>query len=121
MEDILPHYLAIGVSRAEFLKACPVEMMPYDIAHRNRLQEQNTMLFWQGRYVADAIMATIGNSPWFKSKSAPLNKYPKEPYPIFGSVSEDMTEDVKRRELDRFFARESVRRANWQRNHKRQE
>lgn len=118
MEDILPHYLAIGMSKAEFMKSCPVELKPYDLAHRNRLQEQNTMMFWQGRYVADAIMATIGNSPWFKGKAAPLHKYPEEPYTIFGSEPKNMTANEKQMEVDKFFAQESVRRANWKRVHR---
>ncbi|HIW82643.1 MAG TPA: synembryn [Candidatus Acetatifactor stercoripullorum] len=95
------------------MKSCPVELKPYEKAHQNRLQEQNMMLFLQGRYAADAIMATIGNSPWFKSKSAPIHKYPKEPYPLFENAPENMTEEEKQREVDKFFAQESARRANW--------
>lgn len=93
-------------------------MKPYDIAHKNILEEQNTMMFWQGRYVADAIMSTIGNSSWFRGKTAPIHEYPKEPYPIFGNTPKNMTSDEKQREVDKFFAQESVRRANWKRNNK---
>ena len=99
------------------MRSCPVELKPYDIAHKNRLEEQNTMMFWQGRYVADAIMSTIGNSGWFRGKSAPLHEYPKEPYQIFGNTPKNMTSDEKQREVDKFFAQESVRRANWKRIH----
>lgn len=101
--------------------SCPVELRPYDIAHQNKLKEQNTMMFWQGRYVADAIMSTIGNSPWFKGKASPLHKYPKEPYRIFGNAPKNMTADEKQREVDKFFAQESVRRANWKRTSEKQE
>lgn len=74
------------------------------------------MLWLNGRYVSEAIMSTIGNSQWFKGKSAPINEYPKEPYSFM--ESRFITEDEKQREVDKFFAQESARRANWQGTHK---
>lgn len=115
MEDILPHYLSLGVTKAEFMRSCPVELAPYDKAHKLQLKEQNFMLWLNGKYVADAILATICNSGWFRGKGA-INEYPKEPYAIMESTV--MTEDEKQREVDKFFAQESVRRANWKRTHK---
>lgn len=110
----MPHYLAIGVSKTEFMRSCPVDMAAYDKAHKLQLEEQNLMLWRNGMYVADAIMSTVGNSPWFKGKSAPPNKYPAEPYALFGNNSKNLTEDEKQREVDKFFAKESARRVNWQ-------
>ena len=60
------------------------------------------MLQLNSRYVADAIMSTVGNSGWFKSKGTTANEYPKEPY--FFIESELITEEDKQREVDKFFA-----------------
>ena len=115
-EEILPHYLAIGVSKAEFMKSCPVDLEPYDRAHNLRIKEQNFMLWLNGCYVSEAIMSIIGNSGWFKEEGTQPNEYPKEPY-SFGE-RKTLTEDEKEREVDKFFAQESARRANWRRTHK---
>lgn len=77
------------------------------------------MMWMNGKYVADAIMSTIGNSGWFRGKGAPANKYPKEPYQLNESTA--LTKEEKQCEVDKFFAQESARRANWKRTHKRQE
>lgn len=100
------------------MKSCPVDLEPYDRAHKLQMKEQNTMLWLNGKYVADAIMSTIGNSGWFKGKGVPVNEYPKEPYALYTNESKFMTEDEKQREVDKFFAQESARRANWRRTHK---
>lgn len=93
-------------------------MEAYDRAHRLQVKDQNFMLWMNGRYVADAIMSTIGNSGWFKGKGAPLSEYPKEPYALFANSGTNLTEEEKRREVDKFFAQESARRANRKRTRK---
>ncbi len=93
-----------------------MDMEPYDRAHRLQLKEQNMMLWLNGRYISESIMSTIGNSQWFKGKGTPPNEYPKEPYAFMDSKL--ITEEEKQREVDRFFAQESARRANWRRTHK---
>lgn len=100
------------------MKSCPVDMFAYDKAHRLQLEEQNMMLWRNGIYIAQTIMSTIGNSPWFKGKGVPPNEYPKEPLRLFEKNIRNMTEDEKQREVDKFFAQESARRANWKRTHK---
>lgn len=100
------------------MKSCPVDLQPYDKAHQIRVEEENMMLWLNGRYVADAIMATIGNSSWFRGKGSPINQYPKAPYAFTRKEKQPMTEDEKQMEIDRFFAQETIRRANWKRTHK---
>lgn len=119
MEDILPHYLSIGVSKAEFMESCPAELRPYDAAYRKRTNEENFMLWLNGKYVADAILSTLGNSGWFKSKGTPDHHYPKEPYKL--ESARPLTQEEKRKAVDEFWAQESARRANWRRTHKKQE
>lgn len=112
---------AIGISWDDFWKMNPHIIKLMIKSHKEEVAEQNYMMWLNGRYVADAIMSTIGNSPWFKGKASPLHKYPKEPYRIFGNAPKNMTADEKQREVDKFFAQESVRRANWKRTSEKQE
>ena len=53
----------------------------YRKAHQFRLEEQNFMMYMQGIYVRDAI-AEFVEYYGFTKNPKPLNKYPKEPYPI---------------------------------------
>lgn len=56
---------------------CPYELKPYEDAYKleqKQMDMQNHML---GRYVRLSILSTIGNSTWFKSKSAPPFEYPE--------------------------------------------
>ena len=64
-------------------------------------------------------MSTICNSPWFKAETAPAHEYPNKPY-LLQDESDEMSEDEKKREVDKFFAQESARRANWSRTHPKQ-
>lgn len=114
----MPHYLSIGVTKAEFMESCPVELRPYDVAHREQANEQNFMNWLNGKYVADAIMSTLGNSGWFKGKGTPVYHYPKEPYKL--EAAKPLTQEEKRKAVDEFWAQESARRANWRRTHKKQ-
>lgn len=74
------------------------------------------LMHLQGQYIAEAILATVGNM--FSSKSAKLHKYPKKPYEIFGKEKIELTEEEKQRQVDLFFAQEKARRSNWKRKHK---
>ncbi|MBQ2800462.1 MAG: hypothetical protein IJF03_03640 [Lachnospiraceae bacterium] len=77
------------------------------------------MLMWMnGMYISNAIMSTIGNSGWFRGKNSEPNEYPKEPFNLFGNNTGEITEEEKQREVNKFFAQESARRANWKRTHR---
>ena len=116
--NILPHYIAIGVSEEFFWDSCPTELKAYEEAHKKQLKEQNMLMWLNGMYISNAIMSTIGNSTWFRGKNSKLSEYPKEPFDLFGNNTHEITEEEKQREVDKFFAQESVRRANWKRTHK---
>ena len=72
--------MSIGMTYDEFwnqdvamVRAC---RKAYDLKRR----QQNEMLWMQGLYVRDALLATVGNM--FLDKSAKKNEYPAEPYPV---------------------------------------
>lgn len=101
MEDLLPFYLSIGVSYEKFMDSCPKELEPYDAAYKMQQNRQNSMAHMQGRYFADAILATIGNA--FIKKGATPAEYPPEPYRIFPLTAEEIEEN-KQKELEKAIA-----------------
>lgn len=109
----MPSYLAIGVPYDIFMACCPTELEPYVKANRREIEMQNTMMYINGIYVADAIMSTLGNSQWFKGKAQAPHKYPEQPYKLFEEQDEMEEEQQKQRDLEQFFAQEEIRRANW--------
>lgn len=102
------------------MDSSPKDLAPFVEANHIRLQNENAMMHINGMYIMDAILATVGNSGYFRAKGAPPNKYPEQPYDIFGKseIEEDME---KQKELDEFVAREKARRANWRMMHPREE
>lgn len=115
-EDILPHYLAIGVSWERFMDSCPKELEAYDKAHNNQIIEQDYLQYlWWGNYGVSALTVAIDHC--FNKKAT--SEYIKKP--IMTELKEqksEITEEEKQRQVDLFFAREKARRVNWRRSHK---
>lgn len=76
MEDLLPFYLSIGVTKDVFMNSCPVDLRPYEKAYKLNQERENMMMYLQGIYMRDA----------FASACNEKNKYPDKPYPIFGNM-----------------------------------
>lgn len=75
-------------------------MTPHDVllvleGYKSRLEQKtnydNTMMYIQGRYMADAILCTVGNM--FSKKGAKAIEYPKEPYDL--NPDRELTEEEK--------------------------
>ena len=101
MEDLLPFYLMIGVSREMFMDSDPVDLEPYDLMYRRKRNEENEMMHLQGVYFADALVATVGNM--FRKKGTTPMEYPQEPYRIFPYTEEEL-EEKKEKELQKAIA-----------------
>lgn len=79
MREACPYYLSIGMTYDEYWRGTPYMVIDYRKADRLKRQNENTMLWLQGRYIYDAlnnsaIMHALGS----KQKLS----YPKEPYEI---------------------------------------
>lgn len=75
-EDILPHYLAIGVDYNLFMESNPYELTAFDKAYKLKRQmrdEENWML---GQYMMSAFGTVLSCSFSKKSKA----KYVKQPF-----------------------------------------
>lgn len=119
-EHILPHYLAWGVDEAAFWDGCPTDLKAYGEAHKIKMQEQEYLFYIAGRYNADALLCTVGNM--FKKKGSTPIEYPDKPYGFFeNSNHKELSEHEKMLEVEKFYAAEAARRANWKRIHNKNE
>lgn len=91
----LPYALSIGIDEDRFWHLNPRLIKPYIKAYRIRKQEENSMLYVQGRYFLDALLCSVGNM--FKGKTAKAFEYPKKPYELFAEETILSEEEIKRR------------------------
>lgn len=90
--------------------------------HKEKIILRDDEMWRFGIYIREALKSTVCNGFVWKGKGQQPDEYPKEPFLQSGSIhNQEITEDEKQREVDKFFAQESARRANWKRTHKRQE
>lgn len=98
MEDLLPFYIYIGVSKAEFMDSEPRELECYDLAYKFSENRKNFHEHMQGAYIAEALKATVCNM-FRKNGQAPY-EYPTEPFRIFPLTAEE-EEEKKEKELQK--------------------
>lgn len=72
--------MSIGMSYDDFWNGDVCMVRAFRKAYELKRRQQNEALWMQGRYVLDALMATVVNM--FSDKSAEKNEYPSEPYPV---------------------------------------
>lgn len=115
LAEWLPYALSIGIDEKRFWELNPRLMQPYIKAYRIRKKEENSMLYVQGRYFLDALLASVGNM--FKGKQTKAFEFPKEPYPLFEEVVE-LTEEEKKRQRENLLLSLKIMMGNFNRTHK---
>jgi hypothetical protein len=79
-ENILPEALSIGIDYNLFWDLNPTLLKPFFKAHQLKqdryMQEQSTISYWNGIYVAHAISASFGS------------KFPDKPLKLFKTLEE---------------------------------
>lgn len=73
----------------------PYKCKPFIKAHELLLEQQDTLMYRQGQYFAEAIMSTVCNA--LAGKNGKKYEYPKKPYGISKELSQK--EIKKQREL----------------------
>lgn len=87
--------------------------------HKEKMALLDEEMWRLGIYIREALKSTVCNSFVWKGKGQLPDEYPKEPFMRSSNVqNQELTEDEKQREVDKFFAQERARRANWKRTHK---
>ena len=111
-DKAFPAYLAIGMTYDQFWHGAPGLVEYYRKAHQFQLEEQNFMAYIQGIYVRDAI-AEFVEFYGFSKNPKPLNKYPKQPYPITSTAKEkkevDKEEEIANYYLNMFKRHDAAR------------
>lgn len=79
------------------------------------LHEKNMLAHLQGMYIAEAIMATVGNA--LSGKSGKKHKYPDKPYELNTSIQEEMNEKEMQKQRELFVAKLMAMQANFELNH----
>lgn len=87
--------------------------------YKEKVLRRDEDMWRLGIYIREALKSTVCNGFVWKGKGQQPDEYPKKPL-LQDSVfnSQQLTENEKQREVDKFFAQESARRANWRRIHK---
>ena len=97
----MPRVLPLGVEFDKFWNLNPhkvnILIKAFNEKEKADIRKKNTLMYLQGVYFVDALLATVGNM--FKSKGAKSFEYPKEPYPL--DLDIDVTINDKEREIER--------------------
>lgn len=98
----------MGVELASFWHLTPHSLSliadGYDIAFKRQIERDNAIAHLQGAYVAEALMATVGNM--FSDKSSKKHDYPAKPYEL--NLENDKDEREKERQIELFKAQLSL-------------
>lgn len=109
----MPYALSMGVKYAEFWHLTPHTMLliadGYNIAQKRQLEHDNAIAHLQGIYIAEALMATVGNM--LSSKNSKKHEYPDKPYDLH--IDKDREDKEKNRQLELFAARLTTRMNNF--------
>ena len=94
--------MSIGMTYDEFWNQDVEMVRAFRKAHELKRRQQNEMLWVQGLYVRDALLATVGNM--FADNSAKKNEYPAEPYPVTAEQVAEKKEAERRKMEERMKA-----------------
>ena len=87
--------------------------------YKEKVIKRDEEMWRVGIYIRESLKSTVCNGFVWKGKGQQPDEYPKKPFLQDSTFnSHQLTEDEKQREVDKFFAKESARRANWKRTHK---
>lgn len=98
-------YLSMGMTYELFWEDDPALVRAYRRADEMRRKRENTMLWLQGIYVAEALSATVGN---MLSKGQ-KHKYPEEPFPMSRLEQEERKERERKAQMERIKAQFTAR------------
>ena len=118
---ILPYWLLVtkgyGLTPEDIGESCPADLQPYEDAYLMQMKERDSQIWsWIGNYGYSALVTAISNC-FSKNGNA---KYIRSPL-LENVRTRPLTEEEKMLEVDKFFAQEDARRANWKQSHRKKE
>lgn len=119
---MIPHYLAIGVTKYEFFHSTLIGLRDYDEAYRLRRKLEDEKAFFMGVYAYKAVSTALENA--FRKKGTKPSPYFEEPILVSARKREEerkhlenLTEEEKRKYTDDLFAMLGNMQANFERTH----
>lgn len=100
---MLPYYLSIGMTAAEFWNDDPWLAAAYRKADEFRRQKCSEEMWLQGLYIYNAFNVVIGNA--LRKKGTPAEKYLEEPIrvtPLSEQEKEEKAEKERRKTIEYF-------------------
>lgn len=115
MQEILPTYLAMGVSMDVFMDSTPEELKPYKLAYEIRQRSRDTEMYNMGIYVLSAVQTAVQNSLYGKKANA---QYLKEPLLAnVESQDKELSEEQKKKEREKLLMTLQLMQTNFEMNH----
>ena len=94
------------------MDSCPKELEPYDIAHKNKIKEQDMLQhMWWGNYGVSALIVAIDRC--FSGKKSKA-EYIKEPILSRMSENDGLTEEEMQKQRELFVAKLQVMQTNFE-------
>jgi len=101
----------IGMSEEEFWHSNPRKMKPhveaFNMAKKQKAEEQNSYNYMLGRYFVDALLCTVGNM--LGGKGSKKFEYPEEPYQLFKEEPKEITKEEAMEDAMSFFNALAIR------------
>lgn len=105
----------MGVNLTDFWHLTPHSLQliadGFNVAYKRQIERDNAIAHLQGAYIAEALMATVGNM--LSSKNAKKHDYPEKPYDLNLDATEDQKERESERKLELFAAQLTARMNNF--------
>ena len=94
--------MSIGMTYDEFWNQDVTMVRAYRKADELRRRRQNEILWFQGFYIREALLSTVGNM--LSGKGATPHEYPIEPYPVTAEQVAEKKERERRNMEERMKA-----------------
>lgn len=114
MTNILPAYLAIGVSEEKFWDSTPIDLKPYVESYKLQQKARDAELWRMGMYAMSAVQTSLSLALNGKKSKA---EYIQKPM-LFEEHKEahELTEEEMKTEREKFLMQLQIMQANFERN-----
>lgn len=115
----MPNALTIGITYDVFWHLNPKKLEPFVKSYENKKKIRDEEMWYMGQYIMSSLDATVCNSTIWKGKNGKPSKYVEKP---FYQIQEDnkkvLSEDEKKKQLDKFVMSLKLMESNFKAEHK---